>query len=102
MMCFVADARWAAPGKDAGSAHVWRDGRDRGRSMARCQHGAATQGSSCDELLPPDVTHTLSFVADAHVEARTGLGTRSFADRVADAVEAKRTQLVVGLDPRVD
>jgi orotidine-5'-phosphate decarboxylase len=48
----------------------------------------------------PGAVHTLSVVADAHVEAR--IGTRSFADRVADAVEAKRTQLVVGLDPRVD
>jgi orotidine-5'-phosphate decarboxylase len=28
--------------------------------------------------------------------------TASFADRLADAVERKRTQLVVGLDPRVD
>jgi orotidine-5'-phosphate decarboxylase len=28
--------------------------------------------------------------------------TRSFADRVAEAVERKRSQLVVGLDPRVD
>jgi orotidine-5'-phosphate decarboxylase len=50
----------------------------------------------------PGAAHTLSSVADAHVEARAGIGTRSFADRVADAVEAKRTQLVVGLDPRVD
>jgi orotidine-5'-phosphate decarboxylase len=32
--------------------------------------------------------------------ARTA--TVSFADRVAEAVERKRTQLVVGLDPRVD
>jgi orotidine-5'-phosphate decarboxylase len=41
-------------------------------------------------------------VADAHVETQTGVAVRSFADRVADAVERKRTQLVVGLDPRVD
>ena len=52
--------------------------------------------------LTPDARHTLSPVADAHVEARPGIGTRAFSDRVGDAVEAKRTQLVVGLDPRVD
>jgi hypothetical protein len=28
--------------------------------------------------------------------------TAAFADRLADAVERKRTQLVVGLDPRID
>jgi hypothetical protein len=33
-MCFVADARRAARGKDAGSAHIWRYGCDRGRSIA--------------------------------------------------------------------
>jgi orotidine-5'-phosphate decarboxylase len=37
-----------------------------------------------------------------YAEAQTGIAVRSFADRVADAVERKRTQLVVGLDPRVD
>jgi orotidine-5'-phosphate decarboxylase len=37
---------------------------------------------------------------DVDVEARTA--TSSFADRVAEAVERKRTQLVVGLDPRID
>ena len=37
---------------------------------------------------------------DVDVAARTA--TASFADRVAEAVERKRTQLVVGLDPRVD
>jgi orotidine-5'-phosphate decarboxylase len=41
-------------------------------------------------------------VAEIHAEAQTGIAVRSFADRVADAVERKRTQLVVGLDPRVD
>ena len=37
-------------------------------------------------------------------ELRTepALATRSFGDRLADAVERKRSQLVVGLDPQVD
>ena len=30
------------------------------------------------------------------------LAPRLFADRVAEAVDRKRSQLVVGLDPRVD
>jgi orotidine-5'-phosphate decarboxylase len=36
------------------------------------------------------------------LEPATRPRTASFADRVADAVERRRTQLVVGLDPRVD
>jgi hypothetical protein len=34
MMCFAAGARWAARGKDAGSAQIRRYGRDRGRYNA--------------------------------------------------------------------
>ena len=34
--------------------------------------------------------------------ARSPAVTTSFADRLAEAVERKRTQLVVGLDPRPD
>jgi orotidine-5'-phosphate decarboxylase len=34
------------------------------------------------------------------VEAETAVATASFSDRLADAVERKRSQLVVGLDPR--
>ena len=36
------------------------------------------------------------------MEARVGLGTSLFADRVAESVERKRSQIVVGLDPRPD
>ncbi|MFN2468131.1 MAG: orotidine-5'-phosphate decarboxylase [Gaiellaceae bacterium] len=36
------------------------------------------------------------------VEARRRSGTVAFADRLAEAVERKRSQLVAGLDPRVD
>src|SRR5881275_2826319 len=38
----------------------------------------------------------------SHVEAETGVGTIPFGDRVAAAVERKRSQLVVGLDPLPD
>jgi orotidine-5'-phosphate decarboxylase len=34
--------------------------------------------------------------------SRAGLVTAQFADRLADAVERKRSQLVVGLDPRLE
>jgi orotidine-5'-phosphate decarboxylase len=46
---------------------------------------------------PPYAVHV-----DAELKTAAGVSTRSFADRVADAVERKRTQLVVGLDPRID
>jgi orotidine-5'-phosphate decarboxylase len=36
------------------------------------------------------------------VEAGRAVATELFSDRLADAVERKRTQLVVGLDPRLD
>src|SRR5262249_11226091 len=36
------------------------------------------------------------------MQVETPAATRTFADRVADAVEQKRSQLVVGLDPRLD
>ncbi|MGH2997253.1 MAG: orotidine-5'-phosphate decarboxylase, partial [Gaiellaceae bacterium] len=36
------------------------------------------------------------------VEAARAVATTSFSDRLADAVERKRSQLVVGLDPRPD
>ena len=36
------------------------------------------------------------------VKAAAGPATASFGDRVAEAVERKRSQLVVGLDPRPD
>jgi orotidine-5'-phosphate decarboxylase len=36
------------------------------------------------------------------VASEAAVSTRVFADRVADAVERKRSQLVVGLDPRPD
>jgi orotidine-5'-phosphate decarboxylase len=36
------------------------------------------------------------------VQAETRATTAAFADRLAEAVEVKRSQLVVGLDPRVD
>jgi orotidine-5'-phosphate decarboxylase len=36
------------------------------------------------------------------LELETRAGTAAFADRLGEAVERKRTQLVVGLDPRVD
>lgn len=36
------------------------------------------------------------------LEARPGITTAAFADRLALAVERKRSQLVVGLDPRLD
>ena len=36
------------------------------------------------------------------VEAGPALGTAHFADRIAAAVEQKRSQLVLGLDPRLD
>ncbi len=35
-----------------------------------------------------------------NVEAQSGVATTHFADRVAEAVERKRSQIVVGLDPR--
>src|SRR4051794_16022359 len=36
------------------------------------------------------------------MQVETPAATRTFADRVAQAVERKRSQLVVGLDPRLD
>jgi orotidine-5'-phosphate decarboxylase len=36
------------------------------------------------------------------LRSEPALATRSFGDRLADAVERKRSQLVVGLDPQVD
>jgi orotidine-5'-phosphate decarboxylase len=36
------------------------------------------------------------------VETRTAIGTRTFADRLAAAVVDRRSQLVVGLDPRLE
>ena len=36
------------------------------------------------------------------LQAGVRAATAPFADRLADAVERKRTQLVVGLDPRID
>src|ERR671937_2918459 len=36
------------------------------------------------------------------LQAERAVGTASFGDRVADAVERKRSQLLVGLDPRPD
>src|SRR3982750_4820279 len=36
------------------------------------------------------------------MQVETPPATRTFADRVAEAVERKRSQLVVGLDPRLD
>src|SRR6266511_1404160 len=36
------------------------------------------------------------------MDAGAAVATTFFADRVAEAVEQKRTQLVVGLDPRLD
>jgi orotidine-5'-phosphate decarboxylase len=36
------------------------------------------------------------------LQAGARAATAAFADRLADAVERKRTQLVVGLDPRLD
>ena len=36
------------------------------------------------------------------LEAGTRVETAPFADRLADAVERKRSQLVVGLDPSLD
>src|SRR3989440_2512915 len=36
------------------------------------------------------------------MQVETPAATRTFADRVAEAVERKRSQLVVGLDPRLD
>src|SRR5438067_8023531 len=36
------------------------------------------------------------------MKVETPAATRTFADRVAEAVERKRSQLVVGLDPRLD
>src|SRR5438093_11656647 len=36
------------------------------------------------------------------MQVETPAATRTFADRVAEAVERKRSQLVVGLDPVVD
>ena len=36
------------------------------------------------------------------MEGRTAVATRAFADRVADAVVERRSQLVVGLDPQLD
>ena len=38
----------------------------------------------------------------SEVDAQAKTATTGFADRVAEAVERKRSQLVVGLDPRVD
>src|SRR6059058_1034068 len=38
----------------------------------------------------------------SHVEAETAVSTILFGDRVAEAVERKRSQLVVGLDPSPD
>ena len=38
--------------------------------------------------------------SDASADAVPAAGRAAFSDRVADAVERKRTQLVVGLDPR--
>ena len=37
-----------------------------------------------------------------NVEAGLTVGTMHFADRIAEAVEQKRSQLVLGLDPRLD
>ena len=36
------------------------------------------------------------------MQVETPAATKTFADRVAEAVEHKRSQLVVGLDPRLD
>src|ERR687886_2719223 len=36
----------------------------------------------------------------AHVEAGAAVAVAAFADRLAEAVERRRSQLVVGLDPR--
>src|SRR5256885_15223969 len=36
------------------------------------------------------------------MQVETPAATRTFSDRVAEAVEHKRSQLVVGLDPRLD
>jgi orotidine-5'-phosphate decarboxylase len=36
------------------------------------------------------------------VAAEAGVAVEAFADRLADAVDRKRTQLLVGLDPRLD
>src|SRR2546422_6493992 len=36
------------------------------------------------------------------MQVQTPAATRTFSDRVAEAVEHKRSQLVVGLDPRLD
>src|ERR1700751_172201 len=36
------------------------------------------------------------------MQVETPAATKTFADRVAQAVEHKRSQLVVGLDPRLD
>jgi orotidine-5'-phosphate decarboxylase len=43
---------------------------------------------------------TQDITGEARGEVR--IGVEPFADRLADAVERKRSQLVVGLDPRVD
>src|SRR5215211_4067664 len=37
-----------------------------------------------------------------NLEAGVGTAASTFADRLADAVDAKRSQLLVGLDPRPD
>ena len=37
-----------------------------------------------------------------HLQAAPRVATAAFSDRLAEAVERKRSQLVVGLDPRVD
>src|SRR6266542_6401158 len=36
------------------------------------------------------------------MQVETPAATKTFSDRVAEAVEHKRSQLVVGLDPRLD
>ena len=56
-------------------------------ARARGRHGGGAGGSLGSVSSATDLNHT---------------AVAQFSDRVAEAVERKRTQLVVGLDPRVD
>ncbi len=64
----------------------------RERTPRGCASGRVSDCAS--EELPAGVP--------SEVDAQAKTATTGFADRVAEAVERKRSQLVVGLDPRVD
>src|SRR5438132_367888 len=85
-----AAARWLSPA--SGSSPQAASSRQRSRAASRqlrvCPRGPQSRPSSSFEVV------TLNSMA--------AVVTTHFADRLAEAVEHKRSQLVVGLDPRPD